>query len=57
MELFNTELSKILEKGSSAVIKQKDYSIIFNTVLHMLEDKNMLVFLEAIKALELLATL
>jgi hypothetical protein len=57
MELFNAELVKIVEKGSAAVIKQKDYSIIFNTVLHMLEDKNMLVFLEAIKSLELLASL
>ena len=57
METFNAELTKILEKGSTAVIKQKDYSVIFNTVLHMLEDKNMLVFLEAIKSLELLATL
>ena len=57
MELFNTELTKVLEKGTAAVIKQKDYSIIFNIVLHMLEDKNMLVFLEAIKTLELLATL
>jgi len=57
MELFNVELTKVLEKGSAAVIKQKDYSIIFNTVLHMLEDKNMLVFLEAIKSLELLASL
>ena len=57
MEFFNIELTKVLEKGSAAVIKQKDYSIIFNTVLHMLEDKNMLVFLEAIKSLELLASL
>lgn len=57
MELFNIELTKVLEKGSAAVIKQKDYSVIFNTVLHMLEDKNMLVFLEAIKSLELLASL
>jgi len=57
MELFNAEIQKVLDKGSAAIIKQKDYSVIFNTVLHMLEDKNMLVFLEAIKSLELLASL
>ena len=57
MELFNIELGKVMEKGSNVLIKQKDYSLIFNTVLHMLEDKNMLVFLEAIKSVELLAIL
>jgi len=57
MELFNIELVKVMGKGSNALIKQKDYSLIFNTVLHMLEDKNMLVFLEAIKSVELLAIL
>ena len=57
MELFNIELGKVMEKGTNALIKQKDYSLIFNTVLHMLEDKNMLVFLEAIKSVELLAIL
>ena len=38
-------------------MKTKDYTLIFNTVMHMLEDKNMLVFLEAIKTVELLANL
>ena len=31
--------------------------MIYNTIVHMLEDKNMLVFLEAIKTVELLANL
>ena len=38
-------------------MKTKDYALIYNTVVHMLEDKNMLVFLEAIKSVELLVTL
>jgi uncharacterized membrane protein len=57
MELFNNELQKILEKGSAAVIKQKDYSSITNIIFHMLEDKNMLVFTEAMRSVELLAKL
>lgn len=57
MELFNHELLKILEKGSHAVIKQKDYSSITNIIFHMLEDKNMLVFTEAMRSVELLAKL
>ena len=36
-------------------MKNKDYMIIINTIIHMLEDKNMLVFVEAIKTVELLA--
>lgn len=32
-----------------------EYTQIFNTMIHMLEDKNMLVFMEAIKTVELLA--
>jgi len=39
------------------IIKQKDYSNIYNTLVHMLEEKNMLVFLEAIKTIEFLAQL
>jgi len=35
----------------------KDYSSIFNIVVHMLEDPNMLVFIEAIKMIEYLAVL
>ena len=38
-------------------IKNRDYTVIFNTVIHMLEDKNMLVYLEGIKTVELLANL
>ena len=34
-----------------------DYTMIYNTIAHMLEDKNMLVFVEAIKTVELLANL
>ena len=57
MELFNNELQKILDKGSAAVIKQKDYSSITNIIFHMLEDKNMLVFTEAMRSVELLSKL
>jgi len=35
----------------------KDYSSIFNIVVHMLEDPNMLVFIEAVKMVEHLAML
>ena len=61
MAAFNQELAKLAQqqakqKGQS-VAKVKDYALIFNTVVHMLEDKNMLVFLEAIKTVELLANL
>ena len=55
MELFNQELSKIIASKSS--VKPKDYSVVLNVVFHMLEDKNMLVFMEAIKSVELLAVL
>jgi hypothetical protein len=34
------------------VVKIKDYSTILNIVIHMLEDPNMLVFIEAIKMTE-----
>ena len=55
MESFNTELAK-LRPGKSQ-IKNRDYTQIYNTVAHMLEDKNMLVFVEAIKTVELLTHL
>ena len=35
----------------------KDYSSLLNIVVHMLEDPNMLVFIEAIKMIEYLAVL
>jgi hypothetical protein len=38
-------------------VKVKDYQMLLNVVFHMLEDKNMLVFMEAIKSVELLSTL
>lgn len=54
MEIFNGELNKLVAR-QDVVVKLKDYSIIMNTVVHMLEEKNMLVFLEGIKTVELLA--
>ena len=60
MESFNAELVKLKEysRGPGIVpIKNRDYTLIINTVIHMLEDKNMLVFLEGIKTVELLANL
>ena len=60
MESFNSELAKLLASNprpGSVPIKQRDYTMIINTVVHMLEDKNMLVFLEGIKTVELLAIL
>ena len=48
---------KIVEKDSTVTVKVKDYSMLLNVVIHMLEDKNMLVFMEAIKSVELLAIL
>lgn len=57
METFNGELQKIVDKGQNASVKPKDYSAIINVVFHMLEDKNMLVFMEAIKSVELLIIL
>lgn len=38
-------------------MKNKDYSFILNVVFHLLEEKNMLVYLEAIKSVELLTIL
>ena len=59
MESFNVELVKLKQgnRPGSVPIKNKDYTLIYNTVAHMLEDKNMLVFVEAIKTVELLAYL
>ena len=58
MESFNGELSKLVGgRPGSVAIKNKDYTLIYNTVAHMLEDKNMLVFVEAIKTVELLSIL
>ena len=60
MESLNNELVKLqaqFRKPGSANIKNKDYTLIYNSVFHMLEDKNMLVFVEAIKTVELLANL
>jgi len=59
MESFNGELTKISSgrRPGSVPVKNKDYTLIFNTVAHMLEDKNMLVFVEAIKSVELLCRL
>ena len=61
MEHFNGELSKLVTQGGnrpgSIPIRNRDYTLIYNTVAHMLEDKNMLVFVEAIKTVELLAIL
>ena len=64
MESFNQELSKLVQKQSNladdedGIVKlNKDYSQIFNIVMHILEDPNMLVFIEAIKTVEYLAYL
>ena len=61
MESFNSELVKLLALGNNRPgaipVKNKDYTLIYNTVAHMLEDKNMLVFVEAIKSVELLSLL
>ena len=61
MESFNGELLKLVQQANGRAgvvpIKNRDYTLIYNTVAHMLEDKNMLVFVEAIKSVELLAIL
>ena len=58
MESFNHELEKLRQKaGQDMIIKQKDYSSIFNVTSSLLEDPNMLVFIEAIKTVEHLAFL
>ena len=57
MESFNNELAKLVQEfGKKQIpVKSKDYMLVINTVVHMLEDKNMLVFVEAIKTVELLS--
>ena len=54
MEIFNTELQKLTTRRNVSA-KSKDYTMIFNICVHMLEDKNMLVYLEAIRSIELLS--
>ena len=39
------------------MIKIKDYSVILNVTTHILEDPNMLVFIEGIKTVEYLSIL
>ena len=57
MEAFNTELEKLALKKQVPSIVNKDYTMIYNVVTHMLEDSNALVFMEAIKTVELLSIL
>ena len=60
MEALNSELEQLVakqENGQVSIKTQKDYSQIFNVVLHMLEDPNMLVFIEGIKTVEHLSRL
>jgi hypothetical protein len=57
MEAFNTELEKLAQKKQVPSIVNKDYTMIYNVVTHMLEDSNALVFMEAIKTVELLSIL
>jgi hypothetical protein len=61
MEAFNSELSKLAKKqlildqrdsDAESVVKLKDYSQVLNVVVHILEDPNMLVFIEGIKTVE-----
>lgn len=62
MESLNAELVKLVKKQLEAdaknqeqVVKNKDYTQIYNTLVHMLEEPNMLVFIEAIKMVEYLS--
>ena len=65
MEQLNQELEKIcalqsqerIEGQIVTTIKTKDYSVIFNVTTHILEDPNMLVFIEGIKTVEYLSIL
>jgi hypothetical protein len=41
-----------MKEESSIVKLNKDYAPIYNVIVHMLEDPNMLVFIEAIKMIE-----
>ena len=55
MESFNTELERLVNKR--VTVASKDYTSIYNVVVHMLEDSNALVFMEAIKTVEYLSML
>ena len=65
MEQLNQELEKIcamqnqerIEGQNITLVKTKDYSLILNVTTHILEDPNMLVFIEGIKAVEYLSIL
>jgi hypothetical protein len=56
MELFNNELEQLVSRKNVS-IANKDYTLIFNVVTHMLEDSNALVFMESIKTVKYLAIL
>ena len=57
MEAFNSELEKLSLRKQLPHIQNKDYTLIYNVVTHMLEDSNALVFMEGIKTVELLTIL
>jgi hypothetical protein len=61
MEHLNQELEKLVQRQkneeAALVRTNKDYTQIFNVLQHMLEDPNMLVFIEAIRMVEHLAVL
>lgn len=57
MESFNLELEKLTNKKNPCSVLNKDYTLIYNVITHMLEDSNALVFMEAIKTVELLTIL
>jgi len=61
MEQLNSDLENLVKKQGNdpePIVKlSKDYSPIFNVVVHMMEDPNMLVFIEGIKMIEMLACL
>jgi hypothetical protein len=57
MEAFNVELDKMVLRKPMPSIVNKDYTVIYNVVTHMLEDSNALVFMEAIKTVEYLSLL
>ena len=55
MEELNVDLDKLRSKNTQ--VKIRDYSHIYNVTASLLEDPNMLVFIEAIKMVEHLAAL
>lgn len=57
MEAFNSELEKLSQRKQLPHIQNRDYTLIYNVVTHMLEDSNALVFMEGIKTVELLTIL